>query len=70
MPSANPAFNNPAFQDKSAVKSYPGGPQAANIGGQTQSAAFTQAGADRRGQRASWRASSPARRRAPSRPTG
>ena len=34
MPSANPAFNNPAFQDQSAVRTYPGGAQAANIGGQ------------------------------------
>ncbi|WP_029145944.1 Bax inhibitor-1/YccA family protein [Microbacterium luticocti] len=42
MASANPAFNNPAFQDQSAVRSYPGGPQAANIGGQTQTAAFAQ----------------------------
>ncbi|MEZ3162042.1 Bax inhibitor-1/YccA family protein [Microbacterium sp. BWT-B31] len=32
----NPAFNNPAFQDARAVKSYPGGPQAATIGGPTQ----------------------------------
>ena len=32
----NPAFNNPAFQDPRAVKTYPGGPQAANIGGPTQ----------------------------------
>ena len=39
----NPAFNNPAFQDPRAVKSYPGGPQAANIGGQTQTAAAQQA---------------------------
>ena len=42
MPSANPAFNNPAFQDQSAVRSYPGGAQAANIGGQTQNTAFAQ----------------------------
>ena len=42
MPSANPAFNNPAFQDQSAVRSYPGGAQAANIGGATQNTAFAQ----------------------------
>ena len=48
----NPAFNNPAFQDPRAVKTYPGGPQAANIGGQTQYAATQQAGDERRGQRA------------------
>jgi len=42
MPSANPAFNNPAFQDQSAVRTYPGGAQAANIGGQAQSAAAAQ----------------------------
>ncbi len=35
----NPAFNNPAFQDQRAVQTYPGGPQAANLGGQTQYAA-------------------------------
>jgi Predicted membrane protein len=28
----NPAFNNPAFQDPKAVRTYPGGAQAANIG--------------------------------------
>jgi uncharacterized YccA/Bax inhibitor family protein len=39
----NPAFNNPAFQDPRAVKTYPGGPQAANIGGPTQYAATQQA---------------------------
>jgi uncharacterized YccA/Bax inhibitor family protein len=36
MASANPAFNNPAFQDQRAVQTYPGGAQAAKIGGQTQ----------------------------------
>jgi uncharacterized YccA/Bax inhibitor family protein len=40
----NPAFNNPAFQDKRAVQSYPGGPQAANLGTSTQTAAAQQAG--------------------------
>jgi len=40
----NPAFNNPAFQDKRAVQSYPGGPQAANLGTPTQTAAAQQAG--------------------------
>jgi uncharacterized YccA/Bax inhibitor family protein len=40
----NPAFNNPAFQDKRAVQSYPGGPQAANLGAPTQTAAAQQAG--------------------------
>jgi uncharacterized YccA/Bax inhibitor family protein len=39
----NPAFNNPAFQDPRAVKTYPGGAQAATIGGQTQYAATQQA---------------------------
>lgn len=29
----NPAFNNPAFQDPRAVQTYPGGPQAATLGG-------------------------------------
>ncbi len=46
MASSNPAFNNPAFQDPRAVKTYPGGPQAANLGGPTQYAATTQAGVD------------------------
>jgi uncharacterized YccA/Bax inhibitor family protein len=46
MASANPAFNNPAFQDPRAVKSYPGGPQAANIGGPTQYASTAHAGVD------------------------
>ena len=32
----NPAFNNPAFQDPRAVSTYPGGPQAANLGRQGQ----------------------------------
>jgi uncharacterized YccA/Bax inhibitor family protein len=42
MPSANPAFNNPAFQDRRAVQTYPGGADAASIGGQSQTTAFTQ----------------------------
>ncbi|MBN9182266.1 MAG: Bax inhibitor-1/YccA family protein [Microbacterium sp.] len=42
MASANPAFNNPAFQDPRAVQSYPGGAKAAGIGGQTQTAAAQQ----------------------------
>ena len=42
----NPAFNNPAFQDPRAVKTYPGGPQAASLGGQTQFAAAQHAGTD------------------------
>lgn len=42
----NPAFNNPAFQDPKAVRSYPGGAQAANIGGATQTAAAQRAGVD------------------------
>lgn len=46
MASSNPAFNNPAFQDPRAVKTYPGGPQAAGLGGPTQYAATTQAGVD------------------------
>jgi uncharacterized YccA/Bax inhibitor family protein len=32
----NPAFNNPAFQDPRAVQTYPGGSQAARLGGQAQ----------------------------------
>jgi uncharacterized YccA/Bax inhibitor family protein len=43
MASANPAFSNPAFQDPKAVKSYPGGPQAATIGGQGQFASTSHA---------------------------
>ncbi|TDN87502.1 Bax inhibitor-1/YccA family protein [Microbacterium sp. BK668] len=46
MASANPAFNNPAFQDPRAVKTYPGGPQAANLGGPTQYASTAHAGMD------------------------
>jgi uncharacterized YccA/Bax inhibitor family protein len=42
----NPAFNNPAFQDPRAVKTYPGGPQAANIGGPTQYASTQGAATD------------------------
>lgn len=44
MASANPAFNNPAFQDARAVQTYPGGSQAAGLGGQAQQAS-TQAAA-------------------------
>lgn len=32
----NPAFSNPAFQDPRAVQTYPGGSQAANLGGQNR----------------------------------
>ncbi len=46
MASANPAFNNPAFQDPKAVKSYPGGAQAANLGGPAQFATTQQASVD------------------------
>lgn len=46
MASANPAFNNPAFQDPRAVQTYPGGPQAANLGGPTQYASTAHAGVD------------------------
>ncbi|MDE0547661.1 Bax inhibitor-1/YccA family protein [Microbacterium sp. C7(2022)] len=42
----NPAFNNPAFQDQNAVRTYPGGAQAANLGGQTQFSAAQHAGTD------------------------
>jgi uncharacterized YccA/Bax inhibitor family protein len=42
----NPAFNNPAFQDPKAVQTYPGGSQAANLGGQSQFATAQRAGAD------------------------
>ena len=42
----NPAFNNPAFQDPKAVQTYPGGPQAANLGGPTQFATAQHAGTD------------------------
>ncbi len=46
MASANPAFNNPAFQDPRAVQTYPGGTQAAGIGRQTQFTAASQATTD------------------------
>jgi len=46
MASSNPAFNSPAFQDPRAVKTYPGGPQAANIGGPSQYASTSHAGVD------------------------
>ncbi|WP_439591739.1 Bax inhibitor-1/YccA family protein [Microbacterium sp.] len=42
----NPAFNNPAFQDKKAVNTYPGGPQAANLGFGTQTASTQHATVD------------------------
>jgi uncharacterized YccA/Bax inhibitor family protein len=42
----NPAFNSPAFQDPKAVQTYPGGAQAANIGGQSQFASAQHAGID------------------------
>ena len=42
----NPAFNNPAFQDPRAVQSYPGGANAANLGGSTQFATAQRAGTD------------------------
>jgi uncharacterized YccA/Bax inhibitor family protein len=42
----NPAFSNPAFQDPRAVQTYPGGSQAANLGGRTQTSASAQAGVD------------------------
>jgi len=42
----NPAFDNPAFQDPRAVKTYPGGQNAASLGGQTQFAAAQAAGTD------------------------
>ncbi|QKJ21240.1 Bax inhibitor-1/YccA family protein [Microbacterium hominis] len=42
----NPAFNNPAFQDPRAVQTYPGGSQAANLGGQTQFSTAQRAGTD------------------------
>lgn len=38
MASANFAFNNPAFQDSRAAQTYPGGPQAAGLAGQSQQA--------------------------------
>lgn len=46
MASANPAFSNPAFQDPRAVRTYPGGAQAAGIGRQTQFASASQATTD------------------------
>jgi uncharacterized YccA/Bax inhibitor family protein len=46
MASSNPAFNNPAFQDPRAVKTYPGGPQAAGLGGPAQYASTSHAGVD------------------------
>ena len=42
----NPAFNNPAFQDPKAVNTYPGGPNAAGLGGPTQFATAQRAGTD------------------------
>ena len=42
----NPAFNNPAFQDERAVRTYPGGAHAANIGGASQTASAQHAGVD------------------------
>lgn len=42
----NPAFNNPAFQDPKAVRTYPGGANAAGLGGQTQFATAQYAGTD------------------------
>jgi uncharacterized YccA/Bax inhibitor family protein len=42
----NPAFNSPAFQDPRAVQTYPGGPQAAQLGGQTQATAASHAATD------------------------
>lgn len=42
----NPAFNNPAFQDPKAVRTYPGGSQAAGLGGNTQFATAQRAGTD------------------------
>ncbi|MGC5225050.1 Bax inhibitor-1/YccA family protein [Micromonospora sp. DT81.3] len=42
----NPAFNNPAFQDPRAVSTYPGGPQAANLGRTTQFSTAQAAGTD------------------------
>jgi len=46
MASANFAFNNPAFQDSRAAQTYPGGPQAAGLGGQTQAASAQHAATD------------------------
>lgn len=42
----NPAFDNPAFQDPKAVKTYPGGQNAATLGGQTQFTTAQRAGTD------------------------
>ena len=42
----NPAFNNPAFQDQKAVRTYPGGANAAGLGGPTQYATAQHAGTD------------------------
>lgn len=42
----NPAFNNPAFQDPKAVQTYPGGPQAATLGGQAQFGSASRMGVD------------------------
>lgn len=42
----NPAFNNPAFQDKRAVQTYPGGPQAAGLGAPSQAASLAHGGVD------------------------
>jgi len=42
----NPAFENPAFQNPQAVKTYPGGQQAAGLGQQTQFAGASHMGVD------------------------
>lgn len=46
MASANPAFNNPAFQDERAVRSYPGGANAARIGRSSQYTSASHAATD------------------------
>ena len=66
----NPAFNNPAFQDPRAVKTYPGGQNAASLGGQTQFAATQQAAHGCRSPGAARGHVRAPRAPAPSRPTG
>lgn len=42
----NPAFNNPAFQDSRAVRTYPGGAQAASLGAPTQASSASRMATD------------------------
>ncbi|MBA8816715.1 putative YccA/Bax inhibitor family protein [Microbacterium halimionae] len=48
MASTNPAFNNSAFQDPKAVRTYPGGANAARLGGASAQAGTTDAATNAR----------------------